>query len=480
MNKDEEDIFEDINDEIVSSDEDTLGQNEEEQPQGVPSNSNKGGFVNGLNATRDFQKNNKSTIDRLNDVRNKNQTMPKSSGHIGTDIGNKITGKKEEDKSGAEKLSEDIGGKVAGKGITAATGGLVQGKAAEELGRLGIQMMKEQMKKKYQKYLIAAGILAFIILIFVLIFASNDDDQSESSGDVVNSYISGSMTDEELEDYLKYIDVCTDSGENYEKTDEDEKKTNTADCKYAKKYFRKIKEEYDKINASCTLGVEQQKDIDSPCGIEINVPLLHETLSYNKSNDELWNKRATPNQEKDIEELSGAMVEYVHESCFIMVHTYTDSKGYDHSGPCADCTEHKSKRNKDLYYFQLSFDKYISFLKYGTSSTHPYYQGRQPVLFGENHDHECTGPTNSAFDPGSVSNNSSSNSSANNNTQTENATESSYCSAVYCANYANSTAKEECRKGCENVKTKCANEKCKDLDNYSSSAYISCMNSCVN
>lgn len=482
MDNDEE-MIEDINDEIVSS-EDTTPEYIEEQPvEDVPSNSNRGGFVNGLkDGYHQYKNNDKGMADRLQAAKNKKNTT--GSGHIGTDIGNKLTGKNEEDKSGAEKLSEDVGGKVAGKGITAATGGLIHGKAAEELGRLGLQTMKDQMKKKYQKYFIAGGIIAFIVLMFVLILVSNDDDESESSGTTVTSYISGGLTDEELEDYLKYIGVCTDAGENYDELDET--MINTADCKYAKQYFRKIKENYERINTDCTLGVEEQKDINSPCGIELNIPLLHETLSYGKSNDELWNMRSTPNQEKDIEELSNAMVEYVWESCYVINHYYTDGDGKRHSSPCRGCTEHTEKLNKDLYYFQLSFDKYISYLKYGLSSTHPYYEfgnlnirgvfvsKGKPVLFGENHDHECVGPSNSSFDPTTTSS-----SSTNNPTQTTNVTSSNYCAAVYCANYVSGTAKEECTKGCERIKTSCAENRCKGLNNVSSSAYVSCMTECV-
>ena len=410
MNKDEEDIFEDINDEIVSSDEDTLGQIEEEQPQGVPSNSNKGGFINGFKSASDFQKNNKSTIDRLNDSRNKNQTMPKSSGHIGTDIGNKITGKKEEDKSGAEKLSEDIGGEVAGKGVTIATGGAIKGKTADELGRLGLQLQKDQFFKKFKKYKVAAIISISIILLTILIIVvfSNNDDPSTSSSDT-NGYVIGDMDKSELLNYLNYIGVCP-SLDTIEKTFSGsenfiqaiiESNEITRSCRNALRYYNYLKQEYDNNLLPCPV-MNASTHIDknkSACEVTLPTLLIMETMSYGLSDQDLFSKKYDDrfvNYGEDIRKLSFASTEYVHESCYIFKTTYYKKDGTESDSACDDCTAKRQKINKDLYYFQISFNKYYSYLKYGDTSTHPNYQGL-PFEKGKNYDHECRGQENDDY-----------------------------------------------------------------------------------
>lgn len=449
MDKDEEILFEDLDDEMVSLPDDDYLLNEEEQPnEGVPSNSN-GRKINNIkkanyheNAKRttrdtiennstfqanannfktnhDFQKNNKATIDRLNDVKAKGQGLNKGNlaAQAGKELGNKLAGKSEEEKSGLEKATDDIGGKAAGAAITAATGGAISGPAAEALGNAAYQLAKKQFEKKVKKYLIIGGIISFIVLIFIIIIVSNEDDEQRSSSSELNSYVTGTMSDEDLQNYLVYIGVCTEKGENYELSEEDEKRINTADCKYAKQYFRKIKSIKERFNQQCTKKRTEEKDINDPCEVELNVPLLHETLSYGKSNNELWNKRATPDQEKDIEELSKAMTEYVWESCYIIQKKYYDEKGYERSNKCDKCTEYEVKVDQDWYYFQLNFEKYIAFLKYGHNNSHPYYSSgkleneigeysqyniwksdsKNYIKFGENHDHICVGPNNSSF-----------------------------------------------------------------------------------
>jgi len=182
-----EDIFEELDDEIVSSD-----QMMEEQSNDVPSKSNIG---NNFKNLHDFEKNNKSTIERLNNAKNGNRS------HIGRDIGNKIAGRSEEEKSEIEKAGDQVAGKVAGAGITAATGGLVGGELANQVGDAAVQVAKKYISNKIKIYVFVG--VAIISLIFIIILAMNADDVDDKESKSVNNYVTGSMSDDELYDYLQ-------------------------------------------------------------------------------------------------------------------------------------------------------------------------------------------------------------------------------------------------------------------------------------
>lgn len=412
MEKDEN-IFEDLDDEIVSSDEIM-----EEQSNDVPSNSNTINFSNSIKNIRDYEKNNKSTIERLNNAKNGNRS------HIGREIGNKIAGRSEEEKSGFEKAGDEVAGKAAGTAITAATGGVVSGELANQIGDAAVQVAKKHISNKVKIYVFVA--LAIISLIFIIILAMNSDDVDGNESKNINSYVVGGMSEDELYFYLERIGICPDKEiikddiveiEDIVQNNEEDLKANeeydvNAVCKYAISYFKRIKKTYNDFSQACTTSIDQSKDINKPCDIVLNIPLLHESLSYGKATNELWSQKATPNQKKDIEDLSNAMVEYVHEYCYIDVGIYKNKNGQEVTGSCSGCTYVRPwYQNTEWYYFQLSFDKYVSFLKYGTTSTHPYYTGENngEVEFGskiKNHstnnqtglyDHECVGPSNSTF-----------------------------------------------------------------------------------
>jgi len=416
MNKND---FEELDDEIVSSDEVM-----EEQSNDVPSKSNIG---NNFKNLHDFEKNNKSTIERLNNAKNGNRS------HIGRDIGNKIAGRSEEEKSEIEKAGDQVAGKVAGAGITAATGGLVGGELANQVGDAAVQVAKKYISNKIKIYVFVG--VAIISLIFIIILAMNADDVDDKESKSVNNYVTGSMSDDELYDYLQRMGVCPDKSNiagdlseidnRIDNDEEDLKGTDEYDinavCKYAISYYKRIKKKYKVFGEACQGTIEDSKNINKPCDILLNIPLLHETLSYGKAYNELWSQKDTPNQKKDIDDLSNAMVEYVHEYCYIKVKRYKDKTGNIVENNCDGCTYYDEvKENKQWFYFQLSFDKYVSFLKYGTTSTHPYYTGENngEVLFGSPnvdsngfYDHECVGPSHSTFSNSSSSTNNNSSSS---------------------------------------------------------------------
>ena len=432
--------------------------------------------------------------------------MPNSSG-IGKEIGNRLAGKSEEEKSGLEKGVDKVGGKATGAAITAATGGAVNGKLAGEIGDAAFQIMKKKFSNKIKIGVFVGA--AFVILIFIVILAMNADDADYSESESVDAYVTENMSDDELYDYLKYMGICPDKsvlGEEIEQIDDvvdNDKDDLEGDkekeydiksvCDYAITYFKRTKKIYNKFKTACTQKITEPKDVEKPCDVTLNIPLLHETMSYGKSYNELWSQKSTPNQKKDIEDLSNAMVEYVHEYCYVNIGKYRDKKGVEHIGGCDGCTYIKPwYQNTQWYYFQLSFDKYISFLKYGITSTHPYYTGEneREVIFGSRetntsineqsnlYDHECVGPSNNSF--GYSSNNNSNTINIGVDSSSIDADSSKYCSEVYCEAYKKSgTAHTECVNTCSKIKNRCKTETCKNIDAYSSSAYKACMNGCV-
>lgn len=484
----EEDIFEELDDEIVSSDETV-----EEQSNDVPSNSNEGNFQNNLKSIRDYEKNNSSTIERLNSVKNKN-IMP-----ISPNNSDEVSDQSEE--QGESSTLGKIGNKLTGK--TAATS--VKKSTTSEVSG-GIENVAKQILKRiptiYKVYFFVG--LAAVSLIFIIILAMNSDDVDVRESSSVNNYVTGDMSDEELYIYLEENGICPDKevikdqlGEiediienDLEDLKGEEEYDVTAVCKYAISYFKRIKKKYNDLHEECSAGLEIPKDVNKPCGVELNIPLLHETLSYGKSISELWNQKATPNQKKDIDDLTNAMIEYVHEYCYVDVGKYKNKDGKEVTGACEGCTYVGPwYENTEWHYFQVSFDKYVSFLKYGTSSSHPYYtkENDGKVILGsteKNHstnnqtglfDHECVGPTNSTFD-GSNSNNNDNNSPEPSTGDPISKTSTNYCSKEYCKSYSG-TAHTECVNGCKKNQDNCKNNTCKGIN--SSVDYMKCMNSCV-
>lgn len=210
--------------------------------------------------------------------------------------------------------------------------------------------------------LIAIISLAIILLVTMVGGLNTDDDLGKNT----NEFITGQMSEEELLAELEYYGYCH----------------NESSCKKqgAYKFFKELKSVYE----------EYQNKYD----VAINTSLILETINYydnatdnfetyDRSDEELesdnivssiWNSlnRAIKKKKKldenigDIKTLAEAQTEYVKETC----------------------QENGKKQTKT--YYQISFNKYISYLKYGTSSSHPNYNG-QPVKV-ENE--TCEGPQN--------------------------------------------------------------------------------------
>lgn len=190
------------------------------------------------------------------------------------------------------------------------------------------------------KIAIGAGIIGFIVLIILIIAVITMTSSESGNREMLDEYIEGDYTDEELCHYLKnngYIsedEVCEDTNEF--------------------QFFvslKELKEEY-----------ESKYQVNR---FQVNVQLLYETLFYFFADEDFYNL-VTKEEMRDLIEAS---LEEIEETCVV--------KSYDQKNKT--CTEVKYVYT--LY--EYSLDKYISYLKYGTSSTHPNY-GHATVNVGRN------------------------------------------------------------------------------------------------
>ncbi len=266
---------------------------------------------------------------------------------------------------------DEIKNKDASAALSAATGGAVNGPVADMAAEAMLKNF-EQSKRKI-KYIIIASLtpiflIIMIILSFVGAYGTNDDLGKDTAG-----YVTGSMSEDDLLAQLQYYGYCHD----------------VESCKKqgAYKFFQKLKSVYELSQLSCGVKPENNK----PCGITLNTALIIETINYYENATDNFNiydeteenlnffqnliskfKKAMKDKTEldtmlsDVDDLAIAQAEYVRETCKV------------------------NGKKQTNYYYQISFNKYISYLKYGTSSSHPNYQGQAVEVENDT----CHGPTN--------------------------------------------------------------------------------------
>lgn len=328
-----------------------------------------------------------------------------------------------------ENLKEQVEKKATSAALTAATGGALNGQLADIVASALIDK-----RKKIKKYIIIASI-ALISLIFLIIvgfiggFSTNDQ-----LGENTNGYVTGEMTEDELLEQLEYYGYCKDR----------------VSCKQqgSYKFFEKLKEVYEQTEKVCSGEIKN----DQPCDVTLNTALIIETINYydnatdnfntyDRTEEELnekqnifssmisFFKKAFADKKQldtmlgDIDELAIAQSEYVEESCRYLSQAEKDKDLKDGKVDNAK-DEHKN------YFYQISFDKYVSYLKYGTSSSHPNYKGKPVKIENE----ICQGPDNDYIKTNYDSNSSSSNLTLDPNTNQYTITGSG--TGVEIANYA--------------------------------------------
>lgn len=349
-------------------------------------NSNKGNFKSpNFNNHKD-----KQLSERLQNVINRNRSLP----NTGTSFNNEEN--QEQNQNALNRAKEQVQTKATAKAITAATGGLINGKIAEEAAKLALKGL-EKKKRKIKLYLIAAGTsIGLLFFIFIGIFAIANDNTSKKSS---LQYTTGEITEDELIDELMYYGYCNSK----------------AECKTKGSYtfYKDLKEVYDyyynynykmaKLNQPPDLIVVsgRYRNFKTP----INTALLLETINYyqkqgmsfdyyddgshkKQQSTTVWGKISSAFQKfmekmtnslgmrnNDIKHLAWSLMEYIHEDCWEYI---INEKGEE------------IRVHRDLYYFQISHDKYISYLAYGTTSSHPNFDfAKKPTYsFNQNSDDE--------------------------------------------------------------------------------------------
>lgn len=185
------------------------------------------------------------------------------------------------------------------------------------------------------KIAIVGGVFAFFLIIITLVIViATKTSAADGNRELKDDYIQGNYTEEELCEYLER--------NGYLNLDEDQ----DIKCEDTPAYnffinFKDIMEDYE-------TKYERYR-------FKVNAELLYETLAYYRSDEEMYNSVT----KKEIEKLVEAMLEEIEETCVV--------KSYDEKKKT--CSE--TKYVYTLYEFSLN--KYVSYLKYGDTSTHPNY-----------------------------------------------------------------------------------------------------------
>ena len=362
--EDSNDIVEETVDDTI--DETTHTSNVSPKTPNITKRGSKDNISNVLNKNR-LANSDKTTPQKLQGINRNNRSFPPLGG-------SSFSNNNEED-----GLKEKVQDKVGGKALTALTGGAVHGKTAEEVAKLARKSGALEMAnplKKYKWFIIGltASALLLIIAFLVIIAASDDTDMNAKAS---KPYLNNAIDDEELSQQLVFYGYCN----------------NTSSCKKSGvyKYFEELKELHDKYAEECAVA-----DINNVCGLDINTSLIIETMNYYSNELRPYDSKSTGTTEEDLtkeenqgilakifgffksqkridtmlddaEQLAKAQAEYVEETCKMS----------------------ENDKEVTLKYYQVSFDKYISYLAYGESSTHPNYQGEAVKVEND----ICVGPT---------------------------------------------------------------------------------------
>ena len=204
-----------------------------------------------------------------------------------------------------------------------------------------------------KRIIIVMGISLLIVLlliIFVLIATTVKDDESEiNTSNQIIDVVKGDLTYEEITSYLVYMGICRDL------EDEQEEQKACMESGFGK-FILEFKDVYK--------NYQQYLDKNNN-PIELDIPLIMETISYERSDNDLINLLSTnegfEQVKNELYNLAEAQVEYVQE-----VGDYYNS----------NCTLTEDKKIGKPYYM-ISDDKYVSYLKYG--KVHENYSGKARI-----------------------------------------------------------------------------------------------------
>ena len=310
-----------------------------------------------------FSNSDMTTPSKLQSLGNKNRSIPPISGSSFSNENENIESNYEENQM--QQNIEQVETKVASKAITVATKGVVHGKVADKLAEKAIQHQKRKTKIKIIVFA-ASFVILFLIIFGALISITDNTDMGESTA----PYISNEMSDEDLIKQLKYYGYCN----------------NESDCKSKGiyKFFEKLKDTYSEYSKACGSNVKN----DEPCGVRINTAVIIETINYYQKSGEAFNSNNTEVTEEDVIN-SGFSLKNIFSG---IVNKFNEQKEIndmsDEVEALALAQTEFVEDNCGKKYYQISFNKYVSYLKYGTSSTHPNYSGKAVTT------DNCSGPSN--------------------------------------------------------------------------------------
>lgn len=197
---------------------------------------------------------------------------------------------------------------------------------------------------------IMISILGFGILILITVISIvglvNEDDVSElNSNKTVQQYVmNDSITDQDLTEQLVDLGLCPKNQDINEQVSE---------CMESNpgKFFIHAKELYK--------SYQNYQDINGEA-IKLDIPLILETISYNRTDSELFDDETFDDVLQELDDLAEAMVEKYQEVGDLF---------YRKSSNINQCIVEKNKvvtgANGQTVYYRISDDKYVSYLKYG-------------------------------------------------------------------------------------------------------------------
>ena len=412
---------------------------------------------NSVNSFKKGYQNSKELAEKVQALKNRKMPIPTNTPKKSENSSEpQSEGKEEKGETKQQSLADKAVNKVASQAISKYTHGVVKAKHIEKI----LEKSKAvSFAKKQLKIGIAVGVS--IGLVFILIVTSllmNDDDESYTSTRT-NNYVMDQSTDQKLLEYMSFIAICPSVDEAKEKAEEHHIELPegevtfevmralkdfddieiTPTCLNAMDFYESFKKEYVENKKACYRDRDENKEIlpnywrhDDPeaafdanpkvqayfvkggkarkdeydCQIVLPTLLIFETMSYDLTDQDLFNKEylTRPNYVpyfEDLRKLANALSEFMHETCYKWEINYYLRGTHVESCSGPECSAVKTKVPYDGYYFQVSFDKYVCYLKYGDTCTHPNYEEdpkpREKYPDLDYMKHECGGPENDSL-----------------------------------------------------------------------------------
>lgn len=214
--------------------------------------------------------------------------------------------------------------------------------------------------------ILLVGLIVIICVLAIVGLVSEDDISSFNSTKEVKGYITtDDISDKDLSEKLVELSICS------RYTDEE---VQTEECMNSNpgKFVTHLKELYN--------NYKNYKDINGE-EIKLDVQLILETISYNRTDSELFDPNTFDEIIIDMDTLADAMVEKYQEKGDLYYkeeHTTIVKGEIVTNTVCKSVADVIVKSSTgDSIYYRLSDDKYVSYLKYG--KVHENFSGTTKV-----------------------------------------------------------------------------------------------------